>query len=234
MHILLIEDEKKVASFIEKGLEAQSYMVTLAKDGEAGEKIALDPDTTFDVIVIDAMLPKKNGFAVCQSIRKKRPSVPILMLTALDSTDDKVRGFDSGADDYLTKPFEFREFTARLRALANRGKSVQRGNTLDIADLVMNLDAKTVMRGETKIALSAKEFALLEFFLRHKGKVMTRQHIASSVWGLSFDTESNVIDVYVNFLRKKVDKDFTPKLIHTVFGMGYVLRVDNESEEQSA
>ncbi len=228
MHILLVEDEKKVASFIEKGLEGQSYMVTLAKDGDEGERLALASDAEYDVIVIDAMLPKKNGFALCQAIRKKRPTVPIMMLTALDTTDDKVRGFDAGADDYLTKPFEFREFTARLRALANRGKDVQRGNTLEYADVVMNLDAKTVTRADTKIALSAKEFALLEFFLRHKDKVMSRQHIASSVWGLSFDTESNVIDVYVNFLRKKIDKDFSPKLIHTVVGMGYVLRVEEE------
>ncbi|MBL7991260.1 MAG: response regulator transcription factor [Candidatus Kapabacteria bacterium] len=228
MHILLIEDEKKVASFIEKGLEGQSYIVTLARDGDEGEKLALDPDAEYDVIVIDAMLPKKNGFALCQAIRKKRPTVPIMMLTALDTTDDKVRGFDAGADDYLTKPFEFREFIARLRALANRGKNVQRGNSLEYADVIMNLDAKSVTRSGTKIALSAKEFALLEFFLRNKDKVVTRQSIASSVWGLSFDTESNVIDVYVNFLRKKIDKDFSPKLIHTVVGMGYVLRVEEE------
>jgi two-component system, OmpR family, copper resistance phosphate regulon response regulator CusR len=228
MHILLIEDEKKVASFIEKGLTGQSYMVTVAKDGEIGEKLALDPDNAYDVIVIDAMLPKKNGFALCQIIRKKRPTVPIMMLTALDTTDDKVRGFDAGADDYLTKPFEFREFLARLRALSNRGKNVQRGNTLEYADVLMNLDAKTLTRGGTKITLSAKEFALLEFFLRNNEKVMTRQHIASSVWGLSFDTDSNVIDVYVNFLRKKIDKDFSPKLIQTVIGMGYVLRVEEE------
>ncbi len=228
MHILLVEDEKKVASFIEKGLEGQSYTVTLARDGDEGEKLALDTDAEYDVIVIDAMLPKKNGFALCQAIRKKRPTVPIMMLTALDTTDDKVRGFDAGADDYLTKPFEFREFIARLRALANRGKNVQRGNSLEYADVVMNLDAKTVARAGVKIALSAKEFALLEFFLRNKNKVVTRQNIASSVWGLSFDTESNVIDVYVNFLRKKIDKDFSPKLIHTVVGMGYVLRVEEE------
>ncbi len=228
MHILLVEDEKKVASFIEKGLEGQSYTVTLARDGDEGEKLALDPDAEYDVIVIDAMLPKKNGFALCQAIRKKRPTVPIMMLTALDTTDDKVRGFDAGADDYLTKPFEFREFIARLRALANRGKNVQRGNSLEYADVIMNLDAKTVTRAGVKIALSAKEFALLEFFLRNKNKVVTRQNIASSVWGLSFDTESNVIDVYVNFLRKKIDKDFSPKLIHTVVGMGYVLRVEEE------
>lgn len=209
-------------------MEGQSYIVTLARDGDEGEKLALDPDAEYDVIVIDAMLPKKNGFALCQAIRKKRPTVPIMMLTALDTTDDKVRGFDAGADDYLTKPFEFREFIARLRALANRGKNVQRGNSLEYADVIMNLDAKSVTRSGTKIALSAKEFALLEFFLRNKDKVVTRQSIASSVWGLSFDTESNVIDVYVNFLRKKIDKDFSPKLIHTVVGMGYVLRVEEE------
>jgi DNA-binding response OmpR family regulator len=232
MHILLIEDERKVANFIQKGLEKQAFSVDVARDGEQGEHCA--HQTSYDVIVIDVMLPKKNGYAVCAAIRKQRGvnhTTPILMLTALDSTDDKVRGFDTGADDYLTKPFEFREFTARLRALANRGKAVPRGNVLELADLRVDLDAKTVKRGETSIALSAKEFALLEYLLRNHGKVLTRQQIASSVWGLSFDTESNVIDVYVAFLRKKLDKHFTPKLIHTVLGMGYVLRVNDGADE---
>lgn len=226
MNILLVEDEKKVASFIEKGLLEQSFNVDLARDGEHGENLALEKE--YDVIVIDAMLPKKNGFALCAAIRKKRPAVPILMLTALDSTDDKIRGFDAGADDYLTKPFEFRELIARLRALANRGKANQRGNTLELADLVVNIETQSAQRGNTKIDLSAKEFALLEYLMRHHDKVVSRTQIASSVWNVSFDTESNVIDVYINFLRRKIDKNFSPKLIHTIIGRGYMMSVDKE------
>lgn len=226
MNILLVEDEKKVAGFIEKGLLEQAFNVDVARDGEQGEKLSREKE--YDVIVIDAMLPKKNGFALCTAIRKARPAVPILMLTALDSTDDKIRGFDAGADDYLTKPFEFRELVARLRALANRGKALQRGNTLELADLTVNLDTQTAKRGETTIELSAKEFALLEYLLRHKGKIVSRAQLASSVWNVAFDTESNVIDVYINFLRRKIDKTFSPKLIHTIIGRGYMMSLDKE------
>jgi DNA-binding response OmpR family regulator len=226
MNILVVEDEKKVASFIEKGLLEQSFSIDVARDGEQGERLA--QDKTYDVIVIDAMLPKKNGFALCASVRKARPTVPILMLTALDSTDDKIRGFDAGADDYLTKPFEFRELIARLRALANRGKAAQRGHTLELADLTVNLDTQSAKRGETVIELSAKEFALLEYLLRHKDKIVSRVQISSSVWNMSFDTESNVIDVYINFLRRKIDKNFTPKLIHTIIGRGYMMSAEKE------
>jgi two-component system copper resistance phosphate regulon response regulator CusR len=228
MNILVVEDEKKVASFIEKGLLEQSFSVDVARDGEHGERLALEKE--YDVIVIDAMLPKKNGFALCATIRKKRPTAPILMLTALDSTDDKIRGFDSGADDYLTKPFEFRELVARLRALANRGKVSQRGNTLNLADLTVNLDTQSAKRGETKIDLSTKEFALLEFLLRHKEKIVSRSQISSSVWNMPFDTETNVIDVYINFLRRKIDKNFSPKLIHTIIGRGYMMSADKNEE----
>ena len=178
-----------------------------------------------DLIMLDVNLPKMNGFDLCREIRKQNIRTPVLMLTALGSTDDKLQGFDCGADDYIVKPFEFRELLARVKALLKRSQlAASPDNFLRIADLVMNLDSKTVKRGDKKVDLTAKEFSLLEFLLRNKGKVLSRMEITEKVWDLNFDTGTNVVDVYINFLRKKVDKNFPVKLIHTQVGMGYILR----------
>ena len=225
MKVLIIEDEKKVAAFIKKGLEEHSYQTEIAYDGLSGIQMALS--NNFDVIILDINLPLLNGFKVCEEIRKKHQNIPILMLTALSSTDDKLLGFDSGTDDYLAKPFEFKELIARLKSLTKRSiGSKQNENLLKFADLEMNLDSKIVKRASTKIDLTAKEFALLEYFLKNKNKVVSRVEIAENVWDISFDTGTNVIDVYVNFLRKKIDKEFNPKLIHSKIGMGYILSED--------
>lgn len=222
MKVLIVEDEPKVAAFIKKGLEELSFQAEIAYDGFIGKQMALA--NKYDVIILDVNLPQLNGFEVCKEVRKKDPNIPVLMLTALNSTDDKLTGFDSGADDYLAKPFEFRELMARLKSLVKRSKpSGVSSNTLVLADLEMNLDNKTVKRASKKIDLTAKEFALLEFLMRNKGKVVSRVDIAERVWDITFDTGTNVIDVYVNFLRKKIDKEFVPKLIHSKIGMGYIL-----------
>jgi two-component system, OmpR family, copper resistance phosphate regulon response regulator CusR len=223
MKVLIVEDEPKVASFIKKGLEEQAWEVDVAFDGFIGQKMALS--SPYDVIVLDMNLPQINGFEVCKHLRQEKLTVPILMLTAFGTTDDKIAGFDAGADDYLVKPFEFRELVARLKVLNKRhSEPSSANNLLKIADLELNTDDKSVRRAGKKIELTAKEFALLEYFIRNRGKVVSRVDIAEKVWEISFDTGTNVIDVYVNFLRKKVDKDFDRKLIHTVVGMGYILR----------
>ncbi len=224
MKILLVEDEPKVASFIKKGLEEQSYLVEQAFDGTIGKSMALG--SSFDVMILDVNLPGINGFELCKIIRENHIKTPILMLTALGTTDDKLLGFDSGADDYLVKPFEFRELLARIKALHKRTSidSSQVSNILTVADLELNLDQKIAIRKGHKIDLTAKEFALLEYFIRNRGRVVSRIDIAEKVWEINFDTGTNVIDVYVNFLRKKVDKDYDKKLIHTVVGMGYILK----------
>lgn len=222
MKILLVEDEPKVAAFIKKGLEEQTYEVDQAYDGIFGIKLALQQE--YDLIILDIILPHKNGLEVCREIRQHRLSVPILMLTALGSTDDKITGLDVGADDYLTKPFEFKELLARIRALTRRVAESTPGEKLGIADLEMDMVTKTVTRAGKPLSLTAREFALLHFLLRNKGRVLSRIDITEQVWETSFDTGSNVIDVYINFLRKKIDKGFTNKLIHTLVGMGYVLK----------
>ncbi|KAA9345898.1 response regulator transcription factor [Adhaeribacter soli] len=222
MKILLVEDEPKVASFIKKGLEEQSYEVSQAFDGFFGRKLALEND--YDLIILDVILPQLNGLEVCREIRKHNPSVSILMLTALGNTDDKITGLDSGADDYLVKPFEFKELLARIRALTRRASESPTGEVLRMADLEMNLARKTVTRAGQPISLTAREFSLLYFLLRNRDRVVSRVDIIEQVWETSFDTGSNVIDVYINFLRKKIDKDFSPKLIHTLVGMGYVMK----------
>ncbi|SDL17335.1 DNA-binding response regulator, OmpR family, contains REC and winged-helix (wHTH) domain [Catalinimonas alkaloidigena] len=223
MKILLVEDEPKVAQFIKKGLEEQSYEVEVAYDGFLGRRMALD--RPYDLIVLDVNLPQVNGYEVCRAIRQHDAKVPVLMLTAFGTMDDKVMGFDVGADDYLVKPFEFRELLVRARALYKRTQYTPRDtNVLRVADLELNLEEKTVRRGDTSIQLTAREFALLEYLLRNRNRVVSRIDIAERVWDVSFDTGTNVIEVYVNFLRKKIDRDFSPKLIHTVVGMGYVLR----------
>lgn len=222
MKVLLVEDEPKVAAFIKKGLEEQAYDVQTAYDGYFGKKLALENE--YDLIILDVILPQLNGLEVCKEIRKQNTSVPILMLTALGSTDDKITGLDSGADDYLVKPFEFKELLARIRALTRRVSDTPSGEILKIADLEMDLSKKTVTRAGNPINLTAREFALLQYLMRNRERVVSRVDIIEQVWETSFDTGSNVIDVYINFLRKKIDKDYSPKLIHTLVGMGYVLR----------
>jgi two-component system, OmpR family, copper resistance phosphate regulon response regulator CusR len=225
MKILVVEDEPKVASFIKQGLEEQSYNVTVAYDGFFGHKLASENE--FDVLILDLMIPYMNGLELCKKLREEGIKTPILMLTALGSTDDKVLGLDSGADDYMVKPFEFKELVARVRALSKRyTDTMQLPKILKVADLEMNLDEKSVRRAGKSVDLTAKEFSLLEFLLRNKNKVVSRAEISEKVWDIHFDTGTNVIDVYVNFLRKKIDKEFDRKLIHTMVGMGYVIKSD--------
>ncbi len=226
MKILLIEDEPKVASFIKKGLEEQSYEVDQAYDGSLGIRLALQKE--YDLIILDIILPNMNGLDVCREIRRHNSTVSILMLTALGTTDDKIIGLDAGADDYLTKPFEFKELLARIRAISRRSSESIVGERLGIADLEMDVVRKTVLRAGKPISLTAREFALLHYLLRNKGRVVSRVDITEQVWETSFDTGSNVIDVYINFLRKKVDKGHTSRLIHTLVGMGYVLKEQDE------
>jgi DNA-binding response OmpR family regulator len=223
MKILLVEDEPKVASFLHKGLTEQQHAVDVATDGPTGLRMALAG--SHDLIILDNLLPGLSGLDVCRQVRAQNPAVPILMLTALGETDDKIRGLDAGADDYLVKPFAFQELLARVRALVRRrpetGSNVA---VLYLADLTLDPGSKRVQRAGQPIQLTAREFSLLEYLLRYKGRVISRVDILEHVWETSFDTGSNVIDVYINFLRKKIDKDFTPKLIHTLVGMGYVMK----------
>ncbi|GAB3934742.1 response regulator [Larkinella terrae] len=223
MKILVVEDEPKLASFVKKGLEEQSFEVDVAFDGQIGRNMALS--SIYDVIVLDVNVPKMNGYDLAKSLRSENIKTPILMLTAMGSLDNKVAGFEAGADDYLVKPFEFRELLARLRALSKRtiDTSLQ-ANLLKVADLELDLNEKIARRGGKRIELTAKEFALLEYLMRNRSRVVSRIDIAEKVWDIHFDTGTNVIDVYVNFLRKKVDKNFPVKLIHTVIGMGYMLK----------
>ena len=221
MRILVVEDETKVASFIRRGLEAEHYRVDVATDGQSGLERVFDED--YDLMILDVMLPKRDGLSVLKEIRRRRLPIPVLMLTARDTVPDRVAGLDGGADDYLTKPFAFEEFVARVRALLRRGTPTQ-APILRLADLQLNPVSREVTRAGRPIGLTAKEFALLEFFLRQPGRVLSRALIAQHVWGVDFDTFTNVIDVYVNYLRKKIDADFAPKLLHTVRGVGYVLK----------
>jgi heavy metal response regulator len=221
MRILVVEDEKKVASFVQRGLEAEHYTVDVAHDGDTGLARALDGH--HDLLILDLMLPGRDGAAVLRELRERRHALPILLLTARAAVTDKVRGLDLGADDYLTKPFEFAELLARVRALLRRGAGAP-APALAVADLILDPATREVTRKGRRIELTAREYALLEFFLRNSGRVLSRALIAQHVWGVSFDTFTNVIDVYVNYLRRKIDADFEPKLLHTVRGAGYVLK----------
>tara|TARA_B110000014_G_C20085114_1_gene567435 strand:- start:29 stop:697 length:669 start_codon:yes stop_codon:yes gene_type:complete len=222
MRILIVEDEKKVAAFIKKGLEEETYAVDIAMDGEEG--LHLGEQNQYDLIILDLMLPKINGLEILSILRSKKIETPILLLTAKDSVDDKVEGLNQGADDYLTKPFAFSELLARIRVLLRRGKAETK-TTLEIADLKLNLVSHKVNRGNEEIELTGKEYSLLEYFMRNQEKVLTRTMIAEHVWDYNFDTFTNVIDVYVNHLRKKIDKNFSTKLLHTLRGVGYVMKV---------
>ncbi|GGG32952.1 response regulator transcription factor [Hymenobacter glacieicola] len=223
MKILLVEDEPKVASFLHQGLTEQHHTVDLAADGLLGLRLA--QAGTYDLLILDTLLPGLSGLELCRQVRAQDTSVPILMLTALGETDDKIRGLDAGADDYLVKPFAFQELLARIRALTRRRHETPTAEAvLRLADLTLDPVRKVVQRAGQTIQLTAREFALLEYLLRNQNRVVSRVDILEHVWETSFDTGSNVIDVYINFLRKKLDKDFTPKLIYTLVGMGYVMK----------
>jgi two-component system, OmpR family, copper resistance phosphate regulon response regulator CusR len=225
MNLLLIEDEPKTVQSLRQGLEENGYSVDIAYDGLIGKQLALR--NSYHLIISDIIMPGINGLELCRELRQGGNQTPILMLTALGTTDDKVVGLDAGADDYLVKPFEFKEFLARVRALTKRGGLVsQTAQVLRFADLEVNMDAKTVYRAEKKIELTAREFNLLVYLIRNQGRVISKAEIAEQVWEIDFDSGTNIIEVYVNYLRKKIDRDFEIKLIHTQFGMGYVLKTE--------
>ena len=219
MRVLLVEDEKKMASFIERGLKEEGYAVDVMNDGEQGWECVVVNE--YDVLILDVMLPKINGFDLCAKIRQSGKRMPILLLTAKDSVEDKIKGLDDGADDYLTKPFAFDELLARLRALLRRPRELREESQLNGGGIVMDLLTRKVKDEKGEISLSQKEFALLEFLMRHKGEVVTRTQIAEHVWDLHFDPMSNTIDVYINFLRKKIDTQPGKSRIETVRGSGY-------------
>ena len=224
MRILVVEDEKKVSSFIKRGLEEERYEVDAAFNGEEGLKMALEKG--YDLIVLDVMLPKKDGLSVVRELRERKSATPVLMLTAKDSVEDIVAGLDSGSDDYLTKPFAFAELLARVRALVRRSEQ-DRGAEIRFADLRLDPVTHKVWRKDKEIDLTAKEYSLLEYFMRNPNQVLTRTMIAEHVWDYTFDSFTNIIDVYVNYLRKKIDRDADKKLIHTVRGVGYILKEED-------
>jgi len=217
----VVEDEKKVAGFIKKGLEEETYAVDVAYDGEEGLHMARE--NQYDLIILDLMLPRIEGLEVLRQIREGTIDTPVILLTAKDSVEDKVRGLNKGADDYMTKPFAFSELLARVRVLLRRGKADTK-TVLQIDDLTLDLVSHKVNRNGEEIELTGKEYSLLEYFMRNKGKVLTRTMIAEHVWDYNFDTFTNVIDVYINHLRKKIDKNYPKKLLHTMRGVGYVMK----------
>jgi len=221
MKILIVEDEPKVASFIKKGLEESHYDADIAYDSVLAEKLARQ--YKYNLFILDIIIPGISGLELCKKFKMLYPNVPVMMLTALGTTDDKLEGFDAGANDYLVKPFEFRELLARVKVLVKTAdQALDTVNKLIIADLELDLDKKAARRGNSYIDLTAKEFSLLEYFMRNSGRVVSRNDIAEKVWDVSFDFSTNVVDVYVNFLRKKIDKGFEKKLIHTKVGFGYI------------
>lgn len=221
--LLIVEDESKVAAFIKKGLETQGYLADVAPDGRLGKQML--GSIEYDLVILDVNLPYVSGLELAQYIRSRTKPIPILMLTALDTTIDKLMGFDAGADDYLVKPFEFLELLARIRALLRRAApSEEVDRVLRVADLELDRDERVARRMGKTIDLTAREFALLDYLMRNAGRVVSRVDIAEQVWDVGFDTGTNVIDVYVSYLRAKIDKDAPVKLIHTLVGMGYVLK----------
>jgi len=221
MRILVIEDEVKIAQFVKRGLKEEGYAVDVANDGEEGHFMLSSNE--YDAIILDLMLPKIDGLTLCRTLRKEGNQTPIIMLTAKDTVKDKVKGLDSGADDYLPKPFAFEELLARVRVLL-RKKDSRIQTQLKVDDLILDLLTHKVTRGDRDIDLTVKEFALLEYLMRNAGNIVTRTMISEHVWDINFDTFTNVIDVYINYLRNKIDTGFTDKMIHTVRGKGYLLK----------
>ena len=227
MKLLLIEDEPSVISLIQRSLSAAGHEISIAMDGQSGLQMASQHE--FDIILLDLMLPVMNGMEVCRKIRQTNTSTPILMLTALSTTENIVSGLDAGADDYMTKPFKLAELEARIRTLTRRGKEQEKDkeksdHILKIGDLILDKTTKTVTRNLQNIDLTATEFRLLEFLIINQNKVLNRMEILENVWDINFNLGTNVVDVYINYLRKKIDKNHPVKLIHTIFGMGYVMR----------
>ena len=228
MRILVVEDEKKINDVIVKTLKKEKYGVDSCFDGE--EALDYIFSVEYDIILLDIMLPKKDGFEVLKSMRKKGIKTPVLFLTARDQIGDRVRGLDLGADDYLVKPFAFEELLARIRVVLrkNSGSGEDSGNVLKIANLTVDCNKHEVFRDDVSIKLSAKEFSILEYMMRNKGRVVSKEKIEEHVWDFDYEGGSNIVEVYIKFLRKKVDNDFSPKLIHTIRRVGYILKVENE------
>lgn len=225
--ILIIEDDRRIAQNISRGLQDEGYATEVAYEGYNGRQLALQ--LPVDLVVLDINLPGLNGFEVCRNIRAAKPHLPIIMLTALGEIEDKIEGLQRGADDYLVKPFDLRELSARIQACLRRAdlsKSLEKEDILQVADLTLNATSKTVTRAGHPIDLTAREFALLEYLMRNRGRVISKPDLGEHVWQFNFDPGTNVVEVYINYLRKKIDRDFEPKLIHTRQGMGYVLKED--------
>jgi len=218
-NILIVEDEQRLAEILKKQLEETGFSADIAYDGYIGKQMS--QNNTYNLIILDINLPLINGYDLCKEIRQTNKNVPIIMLTALGTPENKLTGFNAGADDYILKPFDFRELLARVNVFLRRSEPINNEEILRISDLEMNLNNKTVTRANIKIDLTTKEFALLEIFLKNKEKLLTREHIIEKIWGIDFDPGTNIIDVYVNYLRKKIDKDHDIKLIHTKFGYGF-------------
>jgi two-component system, OmpR family, copper resistance phosphate regulon response regulator CusR len=219
-HILIVEDEQRLAEILQKQLQETGFKADIATDGYVGKRMM--ENNEYDLVILDINLPLMNGYELCKEIRKTNSIIPIIMLTALGTPENKLIGFEAGADDYVLKPFDFREVLARINVfLKRKNMEVIESHILKIADFELDVDQKTATRGGKKIDLTSKEFALMETFLRNKGKILSREFIIEKVWDLDFETGTNIIDVYVNYLRKKVDKNFEPKIIHTKFGFGF-------------
>ncbi len=231
-HILLVEDDDRLSRLITKGLQEAEFEVSMAYDGVTGLKLAHQKD--FDLVITDIILPQKSGIEFCFELKALKPDLPVIMLTALGTTDDKLEGFDAGADDYMTKPFEMRELTARIRVLLKRFSQQRqlKVSVLKYEGIEMNLEQKTVSRNQTPVKLTPKEFNLLKFMMENSERVLSRSEIAEKVWETHFDTGTNFIDVYINYLRKKIDRDFEIKLIHTKAGMGFILKKDYETRTE--
>ncbi|MVM32842.1 response regulator [Spirosoma sp. HMF4905] len=225
--IVIIEDDRRIAQTISRGLQAEGYATEIVYEGGNGRQVALQPDV--DLLILDLNLPDINGFEVCRSVRAAKPHLPIIILSALGEIEDKEEGLALGADDYIVKPFDFRELIARIKTCLRRSvfmtaATADKQKVLQIANLTVNVITKEARRGETIINLTAREFTLLEYLVRNQGRVLSRLDIAEQVWSSHYDSSSTVVEVYINYLRKKIDRDFTPKLIHTRLGMGYVLK----------
>ncbi len=219
IHLLIVEDEQRLAEILKKQFDDSGFNAEIAFDGYVGKQLV--EKNAYDLIILDINLPLINGYDLCREIRKSNSRIPIIMLTALGTVDNKMAGFDIGADDYVIKPFDFRELLARVNVFLRRSDSATLSNKLRIANLELDLNTKTVTRAQKKIDLTTKECSLLETFLKNQERILTREFIIEQVWGLDFDPSTNIIDVYINYLRKKIDKDFEPKLIHTKFGFGF-------------